>query len=246
MMIAWAAGAAFALMAALVWATGLTAAVVAEEQTVADPLIASAKVSADLSTLTVSGLNLMSDGSTPSVSLALTALPVTAASATFGDRDASRDPGGRHLSAAADARRPAGGRLLRHRGRRCSSMAVAHPRRSMKAKYMRATGIATMLLLAGVSLYVAADDVRAQESSPGSVEGRFPFLPDCGSGPAAKKAPPKGSEQKPHKTVPKPSTTTSPGPGKVGAENRWLFLPDCGSGPASKKSAPANKKKPQS
>lgn len=82
MMIAWAAGAVFALVVALVWATGLTAAVVVEEQTVADPLIASAKVSSDLSTLTVSGLNFMIDGSTPSVSLALTALPVTAASAT--------------------------------------------------------------------------------------------------------------------------------------------------------------------
>ena len=83
MMIAWAAGTAFAMLAALVWVTGLTtAAVVAEEQALVDPLIASAKVSADLSTLTVSGLNFVSDGTTPSVSLALTALPVTSASAT--------------------------------------------------------------------------------------------------------------------------------------------------------------------
>ena len=83
MMIAWATGTAFALVAALVWVTGLTtAAVVAEEQALGDPLIASARVSADLTTLSVSGLNFVSDGTTPSVSLALTALPVTSASAT--------------------------------------------------------------------------------------------------------------------------------------------------------------------
>ena len=82
MMIVWTAGSAVALVAALVWMTGLTAAVVAEEQTSADPLIASAKVSADRTTLTVGGLNFSTDGSAPSVSLALTTLPVTAASAT--------------------------------------------------------------------------------------------------------------------------------------------------------------------
>ena len=82
MMIVWTTGAAVALVAALVWMTGLTAAVVAEEQTSADPLIASAKVSVDRTTLTVGGLNFSTDGSTPSVSLALTTLPVTAASAT--------------------------------------------------------------------------------------------------------------------------------------------------------------------
>ena len=81
-MIVWTAGSAFALAAAFVGVTGLTAAVVAEEQTLADPLIASAKVSADRTTLTVGGLNFSLDGSTPSVSLALTALPVTAAAAT--------------------------------------------------------------------------------------------------------------------------------------------------------------------
>ena len=80
-MIAW-AGSAFALVAAFVWATGLTTAVVAEEQTLADPLIASATVSADRTTLTVSGLNFAPDGVAPSVSLALTPLPVTASSAT--------------------------------------------------------------------------------------------------------------------------------------------------------------------
>ena len=82
MMIVWTTGSAVALVAALVWMTGLTAAVVAEEQTSADPLIASAKVSVDRTTLTVGGLNFSTDGSTPSVSLALTTLPVTAASAT--------------------------------------------------------------------------------------------------------------------------------------------------------------------
>ena len=82
MMIAWAAGTAFTLVAGLFWVTGLAAAVVAEEQTPGDPLIASAKVSADLATLTVSGLNFVSDGTTPSVSLAVTSLPVTASSAT--------------------------------------------------------------------------------------------------------------------------------------------------------------------
>ena len=45
-------------------------------------MIASAKVSADRTTLTVGGLNFSLDGSTPSVSLALTALPVTAAATT--------------------------------------------------------------------------------------------------------------------------------------------------------------------
>ena len=83
MMIVGAAGTIFALVAGLLWVTGLTtAAVVAEEQALGDPLIASAKVSTDLTTLSVSGLNFVIDGTTPSVSLALTALPVTSASAT--------------------------------------------------------------------------------------------------------------------------------------------------------------------
>ena len=83
MMMVGAAGTVFTLVAGLVWVTGLTTvAVVAEEQALADPLIASAKVSTDLTTLSVSGLNFVSDGTTPSVSLALTALPVTSASAT--------------------------------------------------------------------------------------------------------------------------------------------------------------------
>lgn len=76
------AGSALALVAGLIWATGLPPAVVAEAQTAADPLIASAAVSADRATLTVSGLNFTTDGAPPSVSLALTPLPVTASSAT--------------------------------------------------------------------------------------------------------------------------------------------------------------------
>ena len=53
------------------------------------PLIASALVSTDLTTLTITGLNLASSSAGnggeafPSVSLALTALPVTASSATL-------------------------------------------------------------------------------------------------------------------------------------------------------------------
>ena len=84
-MMVW-AGSAFALVGTLVWATGLppglTPAVLAEAQTAADPLIASTAVSADRTTLTVSGLNFMTDGAPPSVSLALTPLPVTASSST--------------------------------------------------------------------------------------------------------------------------------------------------------------------
>ena len=87
MMVAW-IGSALVVVAALVWATGPAAAVVAAPvATLAAPLIASAQVSEDLATLTVSGLNLVT-GSTeatapPSVSLALTPLPVTASSATL-------------------------------------------------------------------------------------------------------------------------------------------------------------------
>ena len=81
MMMVW-AGSVFALVATLVWVAGLTPAVVAEAQTAADPLIASAAVSADRTMLTVSGLNFTTDGAAPSVSLALTPLPVTASSAT--------------------------------------------------------------------------------------------------------------------------------------------------------------------
>ena len=80
MMIVGGAGSAVAVVAALVWAAGLAAAVGAEEQAAAAPLIASAKVSADRATLTVGGLNFGADA--PSVSLALTPLPVTASSAT--------------------------------------------------------------------------------------------------------------------------------------------------------------------
>ena len=79
--IAW-AGSAFAFVAALIWTTGLTTAVVAEGQALANSLIASAKVSADRTTLTVAGLNFATDGVPPSVALALTPLPVTASSAT--------------------------------------------------------------------------------------------------------------------------------------------------------------------
>ena len=75
--------AAFAVAAVLVWATGLATTVGAEAQTPTDaPLIASAQVSVDRTTLTVSGLNFATDGAAPHVSLALTPLPVLAWSAT--------------------------------------------------------------------------------------------------------------------------------------------------------------------
>ena len=60
----------------------------AQSQSPAIPLIASVQVSADLSTLTISGLNLVTagvagtSGAAPNVSLALTPLPITASSAT--------------------------------------------------------------------------------------------------------------------------------------------------------------------
>lgn len=82
MMIVGGAGSVFAVVAVLVWTMGLAAPVGAEEQAAAAPLIASAKVSADLTTLTVEGLNFVTDSAVPSVSLALTSLPVTASSAT--------------------------------------------------------------------------------------------------------------------------------------------------------------------
>ena len=82
MMIVGGAGSAFAVAAALVWTMGPAAAVGAEEQTAAAPLIASAKVSSDLTTLTVEGLNLAGDSTVPTVSLALTTLTVTASSTT--------------------------------------------------------------------------------------------------------------------------------------------------------------------
>ena len=82
MMIIGGAGSALAVAAALVWTMGPAAAVGAEEQAAAAPLIASAKVSPDLTTLTVEGLNLAGDSTVPTVSLALTTLAVTASSTT--------------------------------------------------------------------------------------------------------------------------------------------------------------------
>ena len=88
MMIAW-MGSALVVGAALVWVTGPAAAVgAAPPAPRAAPLIASATVSADQATLTLTGLNFAAaategaDGAPPSVSLALTPLPVTASSPT--------------------------------------------------------------------------------------------------------------------------------------------------------------------
>ena len=87
MMLAW-LGSALVVGAALVWATGLAAAPAAA---LAGPLIASAQVSEDQTTLTVTGLNFApapaANGDAglaprPGVSLALTPLPVTASAAT--------------------------------------------------------------------------------------------------------------------------------------------------------------------
>ena len=75
---------------ALIWAAGSAVAVVAAPPApLAAPLIASAQVSADQATLTLTGLNFAAtaaeggEGVPPSVSLALTPLPVTASSATW-------------------------------------------------------------------------------------------------------------------------------------------------------------------
>ena len=71
---------ALGVAAALVWASGLAA---AQSETAPAPLIASAQVSADRATLTIGGLNFGDPaGSAPTLSLALTPLPVTAWSAT--------------------------------------------------------------------------------------------------------------------------------------------------------------------
>ena len=63
------------------------AVVAAPPPPLAAPLIASAQVSADQTTLTLTGLNFATtgslDGPLPSLSLALTPLPVTASSATW-------------------------------------------------------------------------------------------------------------------------------------------------------------------
>ena len=86
MMIAW-MGVALVVAAALAWATGPAAVVAAAPAAeLTAPLIASAQVSGDQATLTVSGLNLVAGSAgavaPPAVSLALTPLPVTASSAT--------------------------------------------------------------------------------------------------------------------------------------------------------------------
>lgn len=82
LMIALGMGSALVVGVVSMWAAGLAAAQTGSSSTV--PLIASAQVSADQSTLTISGLNLVTAGTegTPSVSLALTPLPVTGSSAT--------------------------------------------------------------------------------------------------------------------------------------------------------------------
>ena len=74
--------------AVVTWAAGPAVAVVAvPPPPLAAPLIASAQVSADQTTLTLTGLNFAvlesTDGALPSVSLALTPLPVTASSPTL-------------------------------------------------------------------------------------------------------------------------------------------------------------------
>ena len=73
--------------ALLIWAAGSAVAVVAAPPPLAAPLIASAQVSANQTTLTLTGLNFattgMLDDALPGVSLALTPLPVTASSATW-------------------------------------------------------------------------------------------------------------------------------------------------------------------
>ena len=89
MMLAW-LGSALVVGAALVWATGL-AVVAAPPAPLAAPLIASAQVSEDQATLTITGLNFATapaengdagPATPPGVSLALTPLPVTASAAT--------------------------------------------------------------------------------------------------------------------------------------------------------------------
>ena len=87
MLFAW-TGSALVGCAALVWATGLASVLAAPAEPAAAPLIASAAVSGDQTALTITGLNLVTagtenpNGALPSVSLALTPLPVMASSAT--------------------------------------------------------------------------------------------------------------------------------------------------------------------
>ena len=86
-LMAW-LGSALVAGAVLVWAAGSVVPVVAAPPVpLAAPLIASAQVSADQTTLTLTGLNFATtgslDGALPSVSLALTPLPVTGSSATW-------------------------------------------------------------------------------------------------------------------------------------------------------------------
>ena len=74
--------------ALVIWAAGSAVAVVAAPPPpLAAPLIASAQLNADQTTLTLTGLNFAAtgggEGVPPSVSLALTPLPVTASSATW-------------------------------------------------------------------------------------------------------------------------------------------------------------------
>ena len=81
LMIALGMGSTLVVGVVSIWAAGFAS---AQTESSTIPLIASAQVSADQSTLTISGLNLLTAGTagTPSVSLALTPLPVTGSSAT--------------------------------------------------------------------------------------------------------------------------------------------------------------------
>ena len=86
LMMAW-LGSAVVAGVVVVWAAGSAVAVVAAPQELASPLIASAQVSADQTTLTLTELNFANAentaGASPSVSLALTPLPVTVSSPTL-------------------------------------------------------------------------------------------------------------------------------------------------------------------
>ena len=126
MTVAW-MGSALLVGAALVWVTGPAAAIgAAPPAPRAAPLIASATVSADQTTLTLTGLNFAAaategaGGAPPSVSLALTPLPVTASSPTAVTATAALAARGRHVSAAAEPGRRSGRRLPRHDRRRRS------------------------------------------------------------------------------------------------------------------------------
>ena len=91
----------------------------------AAPLIASAQVSADQTTLTLTGLNFAvlerTDGALPRVSLALNPAAGDGVVSDAGDGDAPFSAGGGDLSAAAAAVRRGGRDLLRDGGRRGSA-----------------------------------------------------------------------------------------------------------------------------